>query len=423
MWPMRRMDLVSRARREYDGWLIVGVVFLSAALTTGYSGYAFGLFIEPLRSSFEWQRTAITASLSFMAVSSASSPLIGRAMDRYGARPVMVVSLVVFGTSFLLRPLMTQLWHWYVLSFLQFVCLSGASFLPASRLVGIWFGSARGRAMGIAMMGNNFGGLTVPLIAGLALALASWETAYVVIGASAFLLALLALLVVHERPAYEWAWADRTKRRGPTEAALTGSTVNEALRTRSFYATAVAIALASLTYSAVVPQMGDHLGNEGMPTAVLPLAVSLMAAFGMAGKLVFGYLADRHTARRTMMLSLSGQVVFILLLAAYPSPPLVWVWVALFGLFMGGLGTLTPLLVQEIFGLRHFGSLWGLIAMGSVISFATGPLLAGASFDLTGGYGRAFIIVAGLFFVAIGSLTGARKPPPVAQAERSGPSA
>ena len=148
MSAMRATDLVLRARREYDGWLIVGVVFLAAALTIGSSNYAFGLFIEPLEEQFLWSRTAISASLSFMAVGSLSAPILGRIMDRFGARPLMTGSLLVIGLSFLLRPLMTELWHWYILSFVQFVCFSGTSALPAGRLVAIWFRRTRGRVWG-----------------------------------------------------------------------------------------------------------------------------------------------------------------------------------------------------------------------------------------------------------------------------------
>ena len=153
-------------RREYDGLLIVGIVFLSSALSIGASNYAFGFYVEPLEETFGWSRTAISASLSFGAIGSLTAPLLGRFMDNYGARPLLAGSLALFGLSFVLRPLMTELWHFYALSFLQFFMFSGMNMLPAGRLVGLWFPKSKGRAMGFAMMGNNFGGLTVPVLTG-----------------------------------------------------------------------------------------------------------------------------------------------------------------------------------------------------------------------------------------------------------------
>ena len=412
IFRMRATDLVMQDRRQYDGWLIVGVIFLATGLAIGTSNYAFGLFVEPLERSFGWQRTAISASLSFAAVGSITAPLIGRAMDRYGARPILAASLVLMGLSFLLRPLMTELWHWYFLSLLQFAPFAGITMLPAGRLVGIWFQEARGRAMGFAMMGNNFGGLTMPLIVGLLLTTASWQAAFVVVAAMAFLIAMLALLLVSEHPKHANTRTGVPLTPTTSETALTGWTVPQALRTRAFYAITLAMMLASFTYSTVLPHVSAHLANEGMTTTVVVRALVALAAFGMLGKLTFGYLADRFTARHAMMLSLGGQTVFILLMVVYPSSPQVWISVPLFGLCMGGYGTLTVLIIQDSFGLRHFGSISGLVNMSTVVPFALGPLLAGASYDLRESYGPAFVIVAAMFAIAIAMVTQVRRPRP-----------
>ena len=42
------------------------------------------------------------------------------------------------------------------------------------------------------------------------------------------------------------------------------------------------------------------------------LALSVLAAFGMLGKLVMGYLTERITARYTLMIDLCGQAVFVI---------------------------------------------------------------------------------------------------------------
>ena len=128
----------------------------------------------------------------------------------------------------------------------------------------------------------------------------------------------------------------------------------------------------------------------------------------MTGKVIFGYLADHITARRSMILSLCGQVVFISMMVTYPDPPLVWLAIPLFGLSMGAFGVLTTLIVQEAFGVRFFGSISGLINMPSVISLVAGPLIAGASFDLTDSYGPGFLAVAAMFVVSIIAMSQAK---------------
>ena len=147
----------------------MGILFASTGLAIGISNYAFGLFIAPLEDSFGWQRTAISASLSFAAVGSLLAPIFGRIMDNYGAKPIMVTSMVFMCISFLFRPLMTELWHWYALSLIQFIAFPGVTILPAGRLIGIWFEKDRGKVMGMTFMGNNFGGLIMPFVVGFAL--------------------------------------------------------------------------------------------------------------------------------------------------------------------------------------------------------------------------------------------------------------
>jgi len=395
-----------RARPEYHGWLIVAVAFLVAALCIGTSNYAFGLFVPHLETTFGWSRAAINGSLSFAAVGSIASPLIGWLMDRYGARPVMVISLCIFGISFLFRPYMTQLWHLYALSFFQFLTFSGAALLPAGRLVGIWFPATRSRVLGITAVGNNFGGLTMPLIVGFVLAASTnsgtetpWRAAFTVIALGSFLLALASLLLVHETP--PWIHVSRSRRSQKHQSHPADYSLIEALKTKNFYTMITVLTLASFTYSGVLPHVNTHLLDQGIPNGAVLTAVALLAICGMAGKVTFGYLAEKLTSRRAMMISLIGQVLFITLIVTFPSQPTIWISVPMFGFFMGGYGVLITLLTQDTFGLKAFGSIAGLSQFATLIPMLTGPLLAGMSHDRSDSYGIGFMVVAGLFLLAI----------------------
>ena len=404
---MRATRLLLKAGDAHRRWLVLGPVFLATALSTGSAGYAFGLFIGPLEEDFGWSRTQISASLSLMAVGSLTAPVIGRLMDRHGARPVMVISLSLMAASYLLRPLMTELWHWYALGLLQFVSVSGASQLPAGRLVGIWFQRARGRAMGLTMMGNNFGGLTIPPLMALILATATWQHAYVTIGILMLAVTGLALIAVREPVIGGGSRQGADRRGGGNGVVLSGWTVRQALHSKAFYAIATALLLGTFNYSVVLPHVFAHLNNEGLSVTTASLALSVLAIFGMLGKLLFGYLAERVTARYALMVAFAGQALWLMVLLN-PSPLLVaWTSVSLYGLCMGAFGALSALIVQETFGLRHFGSIMGFVSLAAVMSYATGPLLAGISFDLTGSYRVAFVAVAVMLVAGILMLTQA----------------
>lgn len=415
---MRTSKTIKTFRARYDGWLIISVTFLASGLMIGTSNYAFGLFIEPLESSFGWGRTAISASLSFMAVGSLTGPIIGRAMDLFGARYVMAPSLLLFGFSFLMRPFIQELKHFYFLSFLQFAALPGATELTTGRLVGIWFPHSRGRAMGFATMGNNFGGLTMPLLVGLVLANSAswfgqdttgedaWKTAFFIIAIISVVLAIMASFLVHENPILP----SQSPRTFQSHDDLGGWSVKQTISTRGFYAMAAAMTLSTFTYSTILPHIGAHLETEGLPDNVVLTSVALLAIFGMVGKLLFGYVAERITSRRALMLTLTGQCLSILLIVITPSQPLIWISVPMYGLFMGSYGVLSTLLVQESYGLKSFGSISGLVGITSVLSLISGPLIAGISADKTGGYGLAFVGIVAMFGLAIFALRLVPKP-------------
>ena len=383
------------------GALIIAVVFSSTAIGVGVSQYAFGLFIVPIEETFGWTRTEISASLSFAAVGGLTAPLLGRAMDRFGARPILVFSLAVFGISFCLRPLMTELWHWYALSFLQFATFSGLSVLPAGRLVAAWFPHIRGRMTGVAGTGNNVGGLVMPAVIAALLAMMSWGEASVVIGLTAFAVAGAAMLVIRETPPSSGASARRPGAPGERAAALAAPppvrTLRETVRTRTFWAVLAAVTLGSFTYSSILPHVLVHLVNRGMTNASALTALATLATAGICGKLLFGWSSERFGARRLLMANLAGQATFAALLAGAVPVGALALAAPLYGLFMGGFGVLYILVVQESFGLHRYGSVMGLMNLGTVVSFGVGPLVAGASYDLSGGYGAAFLVTCGLF--------------------------
>ena len=394
------------------GTCIIAVVFSSTAIAVGVSQYAFGLFIVPIEETFGWSRTQISASLSFAAVGGLTAPFLGRAMDRFGARPILVISLAVFGLSFCLRPLMTELWHWYALSFLQFATFSGLTVLPAGRLVAAWFPHIRGRMTGVAGTGNNVGGLVMPAVIAALLAVMTWGEASVVIGFAAFAVAGAAMLVIRETPPATRAQAFPSgtpgERAATFAASLPGRSLRETVRTRTFWAVLAAITLGSFTYSSVLPHVLAHLVNRGMTNASALTALATLATAGICGKLLFGWSSERFGARRVLMANLAGQATFAALLAGAVPVGVLALAAPLYGLFMGGFGVLYILVVQESFGLHRYGSVMGLMNLGTVVSFGVGPLVAGASYDLSGGYGIAFLVTCGLFVAGAVALAFAR---------------
>jgi sugar phosphate permease len=334
-------------------------------------------------------------------------------MDRHGAKHIMAVSMALIAISYLLRPLMTELWHWYALSLLQYLGYTGGTILPAGRLVGIWFQRNRGRVMGLTAMGANFGGLTMPPLLGLILPIMLWQGSFLVLAALSGAMMIYTLVAVRENPpTSDIDGGSSGSQTSGTPLVLTGWTLQEALHSKAFYAITIAVTMGTFTYAAILPQIITHLTDQGVSVRAASIALSVFAVCGMTGKLVMGLLSERITARYALMINLSGQALFLILMTRAGSPVIMWLSIPLYGYFNGAFGALFQLVVQNAFGIRHYGSIMGTINLTTIISYGIGPIMAGASFDLTGSYTTVFITVAVLFFIGSLSLTQAKVTQP-----------
>ncbi len=331
----------------------------------------------------------------------------------------MAASIITLALTFGLRPLMGNVWHWYGLSFLHFVAFPGATMLAGPKLVGSWFPRTRGRMMGVSSMGANFGGIILPPTLGALITATSWRWAFTAVGALSGLVGVLALLLVRERSAASGRGEHVPGARAPALAADRGATVRDAFRSPFFYAMTVGTVAASFAYSAMLTQIIPHLEAEGLTGEQAAAFLSLMAIFGMGGKVSFGYLTERLASRKVLSLSLFVQSVCLVALITLPGSPYLWVFAPALGLGFGGMGSAMPILVQDTVGMLNFGTIYGFVTMATVSSSLLGPLLMGSVYDLRGSYNIGFMTVIAIFVVGILSLQGARPMPQAATAGRS----
>lgn len=390
----RRRYVTDPTRFRNYPLLVAFVAFCSFALTIGITQYSFGVFVTELEREFGWTRSEVSVAMSLFAVGGAAALPVGWALDRFGARPVMIASLAAMALSQFLRPFMTDLWQFYALNALQFAGMPGAALITGARLVGIWFDRTRGRAMGFTAMGANFGGIVFSTLTASLIASMGWRGTYMTYGVLFALLIPIVFLVVRERKVTPSVGANGVAQSIP------GITLRAALRNRVFYLVVVSLLFAQVTYQSILPQLVPHLQNVGIDRTQAAAAISLFAFFGMGGKVSFGWFCERFPARYALITSLACQICGITILLAAESAWWVWAFVPVFGFGFGALGSVMPLLVQETFGMLAFGKIFGMVNTLTLGSALVGPALVGMSFDVTGSYQLAFTTIAGLFVVS-----------------------
>ncbi len=385
--------------------------------------FAFGVFITPLEEEFGWSRTEINIALALGVVQAFISPFVGRLMDRYGARWIMVGSLGFIVAGFLLRAVMTDLWQFYLFSTLIFIGTPGSTMMPAGRLVGIWFPRTRGRMMGIVTSGNNFGGMvTVPLAAAM-IAFTGWRWSFFGIAIVMMAVMVLAFVVIRDRPEDVGReagkrWAPKGQSASAARAALSGYTAGQAAHMPAFWFLMFAMTVQQFARTAVSTQMIPHLEQEGFSIGLAAAAISMVSFFGMASKIISGRVSEIFTARYTYVAIIAIQMTATGSIVLAGGSIGVGFALALVGLGMGGVGALGPLAITEMFGLRNFGSILGLTRPAMVLPLVAGPIMAGVIFDVTGEYDLAFLITIALLGISIVAFLLARPTAPAAGNDR-----
>ena len=176
-----------RRRHMFYGWWVVGTAALGLSLGAGPIVFSsFAVFLTSLSGEFHSGRAATALAFTFFNLTAAiSSPLVGRLVDRYGARRVILSSTVIFGAILVANRIFAgRIWELYVFYVVLGLVGPGLTPLPYSDVVSHWFDRHRGLALGVMMCGASLGAIIMPSLAQRLIAVFGWRTAYAIIGAA-----------------------------------------------------------------------------------------------------------------------------------------------------------------------------------------------------------------------------------------------
>ena len=160
------------------------------------------IFIYPMSQELGWSRTLIAGAVSAGALASmVLSPAIGWAIDRYGARPVLVSGVITVGASMISLAWATIPATFYVAYAAARVVFHTAAPIGASTVAARWFVRMRGRAIGVIFFFGAIGGMVFTLTAAVVIDNSGVAAAWITLGVICLSVSLLPnLLLVAERP-------------------------------------------------------------------------------------------------------------------------------------------------------------------------------------------------------------------------------
>jgi MFS family permease len=136
--------------------------------------------------------------------------------------------------------------------------------------------------------------------------------------------------------------------------------------------------------------------------------VSATTVAALLGRIALGVLSDRVDLRKLSAVNIGAQGMALAAMAAWPSPAVLFTGSLVFGLGVGNLITLPPILVREEFGARSFGTVFGLVGAATQAGVAVGPGLMGILHDALGSYRPALWCLVALEAVAVASVLWGR---------------
>jgi MFS family permease len=378
------------------GWIIVAVC--TFGISTGPAAFAFGSagqFIGAFHEEFGWGRTEVSFGLLVLTgMTALSLPFIGRLIDRYGARRVLIPSLLLFAACLAAVPLFVrELWQLNLVYVLMGTVAAGTNSVPFVRVISAWFDRSRGLAIGIAGSGTGLGFAYVPLIVEYMTSHYGWRSAYYALAFIVLAVTLpLVALLFKERPADVGLNADGTPLRHHRSAdvartsEIAGLTLRQSLATRDFWVLIfVFVGLAFVVYG-VLPHLVPLLTDRGLTSGLAALIASTFGISAFAGRVLIGWLIDHYFARNVALVFFALSGVGLALLNSDAPVWLLFVAAALVG---GGLGAevdLLAYLTSRYFGLRCFSEIFGVLFGAILVSIGLGPVVFGLVHDQTQSY-------------------------------------
>ena len=405
----------------FYGWVILVVAGFAGFVSGPGQTYGVSVFIDPIIEDTGWSRTLVAGLYTAGSLTAATTMVfVGRLLDRFGARIMLMVIGTLFGFALLGMSAVNEPIHLYA-GFAAIRTLGqGSLTLVSTTLVAIWFVRLRGRVMALYSLGMAASQAVFPPLIHLLTSNMEWRSAWMVLAVLVWGVVILPSMVLVRRSpesvgllpdggsvAIREASSQESPQHIPFEV---NWTLSEVFHTRSFWLLIFAGSSQSLISTALVFHHVSVMGSRGLDPGVAASVLSVLAPLSLVGMFSAGFLSDKIPNRYLLAV---GQIILaaaMLWIMVISSDWQAFVYGGMLGLAGGLMMTTNSVIWANYFGRRHLGSIRGVVVTSMVAFAALGPLPFGMLFDLTANYTSAVLV-----FLALPALCAAAAllaPPP-----------
>jgi len=372
---------------RYDGWRIVAVCFVVATFGWAFGFYGQSVYLAELHRLHGWPASVISGGTTFFYLFGAAIVVfVAEAVRAFGPRNCLLAGVCVMAAAVVLIGQVNEPWQLYAVDALLAFGWAGTTLGIITNTLGLWFDKKRGMAISLALNGASFGGIAgVPLLV-VAINRFGFSGAMIVSALAMILVTIPVILIfVGRPPRHSSASVAATAANAPSPTQIRA----RALRDFGFLSVSIAFALVLFAQVGFIVHLISFL-DPVIGREHAAIAVALLTAMAMIGRVLFSTVIDRLNQRLASALSFASQAVALMIVINSQNEIVLIAACALFGFSVGNLITLPSLIVQREFDPRSFGVLVSLITAINQITYAFGPGVIGLLRDFSGSYSLPF---------------------------------
>lgn len=358
------------------------ILGLTQTLSWASSYYLLGVLAKPISHSIDTSYALIFGAFSVaLLVSAAIGPIAGRLIDRFGGRPVLIASNLVFATGLLLMSQATNTLHVFVAWAVMGLAMGSGLYEAAfSTVVHLFRQNARSSITGITLFAGFASTVGWPLSSYL-------ETLY---GWSAVCLIWAGLHLIVGLPlnaflsyAKQEKGPEEDKKQTDTGAQESAEPATNLRRTAVLMAYVFAVSwFISTSMAAHLPQI---LQVSGASLAIAIVAAALVGPAQVAGRVLeYGFLKNAHPLLSARLAILAHPLAAALLVVF--GAPVASVFAVLHGLGNGILTIAVGTLPLKIFGAKGYGQRQGWLMVPARLVQACSPFFFGLAVSSWGSH-------------------------------------
>lgn len=394
--------------RTFFGWHVVATSFLIAVFAWGLGFYGPAVYVNELVKSRGWAVSVVSGAVTLHFLFSALLVVfLADAHARFGTTAVTRAGLIAFSLGVIGFAHATSPWQLYVAALFTGAGWSATSGAAINTFVSPWFEKKRALALSHAYNGASIGGvLFTPLWVWL-ISRIGFANASILVGVvGTLLLWLLAGYALKPTPASKGLRADNAEpvshdtQSHPATLKVTRPLDRaELLQDPRFLSLSVGFAIGIFAQigliTHLVVRLSPVLGDIGAASALsLATACAIVGRFGLAG------LLGEHGRRKAAAINFTIQACGVMLLIIGTTPLPLLLGCVLFGLGIGNLLSLPPLILQVEQAPVDVGRALALLTAINQLVFAFAPGTFGALRDWSGSYTLPFALTAAIQIVS-----------------------